>query len=85
MSGELEIVEIGPEMAKFCRKQVWPSSFPDSTHFRSRDVIHFVFFRLLVLGFLTESVVRLAIACTVWPRLIGGGPLYHTASLAEND
>ena len=75
-SGELEIVEIGREMAKFCRKQVFPSSDPDSTHFRSRDVIYFVSFRLSVGGILIESVVRLVIAVTVWPRLIGDGPLY---------
>ena len=34
-----------------------------------RDVIHFVFFELPVGGFLTDSVVRLAITVTVRPLL----------------
>ena len=56
--------------------QVRTCSNPDLTDFRSRDVIHFKFFELLVWGFLTESVVRLAISVTVWPRFIGDSPLY---------
>ena len=59
-----------------CESTTFPCSNPDLTHFRSRDVIHFAIFRLSVRGFLTESGVCLAKACTVWPRLIGDGPLH---------
>ena len=40
-----------------------------------RDVIHFVFFELPIGGFLTDSVVRLAITVTVRPLLMGDTPI----------